>query len=149
MGSVNKVILVGNLGKDPEIKYIKENMPVTKFPLATTERIKNQNGEWEDGKTEWHNIVMWYKQAEIAEKYLKKGKQIYLEGRIRTNSWEDDKGEKKYRTEIIADNFMMLGRKGDEMEERNYGNSDSSENMGSAKQNTDYQENQMEDDLPF
>src|SRR5262249_11800739 len=99
--SVNKVILIGNLGKDPEIKYTPSGVPVAKFSLATNERYKDKAGEWQD-RTEWHNIVAWQRLAEIVGEYVKKGSKIYVEGRLQTSSWEDKQsGEKKYRTEII------------------------------------------------
>ncbi|HZU33501.1 MAG TPA: single-stranded DNA-binding protein, partial [Candidatus Angelobacter sp.] len=111
--SVNKVILVGNLGKDPEVKYTPSGTPVAKFSLATNERYKDKGGEWQD-RTEWHNIVAWQRLAEIVGEYVKKGSKIYLEGRLQTSSWEDKQsGEKKYRTEIVASDLVLLsGRDG-------------------------------------
>jgi len=107
--SVNKVILIGNLGKDPEIKYTPSGVPVAKFSLATNERYKDKSGEWQD-RTEWHNIVAWQRLAEIVGEYVKKGSKIYIEGRLQTSSWEDKQsGEKKYRTEIIASDLVLLG----------------------------------------
>ena len=103
---VNKVILIGNLGKDPETQTFENGLKRVSFSLATTESFKTKDG---NQHTEWHNVVVWQKTAEIAEKYLKKGNQIYLEGRIRTRQWEDKEGNKRYTTEIIGDNFMMLG----------------------------------------
>lgn len=110
--SVNKAILVGNLGRDPELRRTKNGTPVTSFPIATTERFKDRNGEQQE-RTEWHNIVAWSKTAEIAEKYLSKGRQVYIEGKITTNSWEDNEGNKRYRTEIVARELQFLGGKGD------------------------------------
>jgi single-strand DNA-binding protein len=110
MASVNKVILVGNLGKDPEIKKFDSGIKNASFSLATTEKFKNKAGETVT-TTEWHNIVVWGTLSEIAEKYLKKGSQIYLEGKIKTSSWEDKSGAKRYKTEIYADSFTMLGAK--------------------------------------
>lgn len=110
MASVNKVILVGNLGKDPEIKKFDSGIKNASFSLATTEKFKNKTGEIVSN-TEWHNIVVWGALSEIAEKYLKKGSQIYLEGKIKTSSWEDKSGAKRYKTEIYADSFTMLGAK--------------------------------------
>lgn len=110
MSSVNKVILIGNLGKDPEVRYVNESTPVANFTLATTESYKDKNGNRQD-VTEWHNIVVWRGLAEIAEKYLKKGKQIYVEGRIRTRSYDDKEGIKRYVTEIVADTLNMLGKR--------------------------------------
>lgn len=110
--SVNKVILVGNVGKDPETKYLDNNLVVSKFPLATSETYKNKNGE-SVTNTEWHNVVLWRGLAEMADKYITKGKQLYVEGRIKTRSYDDANGNKKYFTEIYGDVVQMLGRKGD------------------------------------
>jgi single-strand DNA-binding protein len=113
---VNKVILIGNLGRDPEVRSTPSGQSVASFTLATNRRWRDKMGNRQE-ETEWHNIVVWGKQAEIAGQYLKKGKQIYLEGRIQTRSWEDKQsGEKKYKTEIICDNFQMLGQRGEGME---------------------------------
>ncbi len=107
--SVNKVILIGNLGKDPEIKYTPNGTAVGRFSLATNERYKDKEGNWQD-RTEWHNIVVWQRLAEIAGEYLKKGRTVYIEGRLRTDSWEDkNTHEKKYRTEIVANDLVLLG----------------------------------------
>src|ERR1700681_835458 len=109
---VNKVILIGNLGGAPEVRSTPSGQPVASFTLATNRRWKDKNGQKQE-QTEWHQIVVWGKQAEIASQYLTKGKQIYLEGRIQTRSWDDrTSGEKKYRTEIVCDNFQMLGQRG-------------------------------------
>jgi len=111
--SVNKVILLGNLGKDPEVKYTPSGVPVAKFSLATNERYKDKGGEWQD-RTEWHNIVVWQRLAEIVGEYVKKGSKIYIEGRLQTSSWEDKQsGEKKYRTEIIASDLVLLSGRGE------------------------------------
>ena len=110
MAGVNKVISVGNLGKDPEVKYLDSGIAVANFSLATTENYKNKEGE-RVSQTEWHNIVLWRGLAEVAEKYLKKGSSIYIEGRIRTRKWEDDDGKTRYNTEILGDNMTMLGGK--------------------------------------
>lgn len=106
---LNKVLLIGNLGKDPEMRSLPSGQSVASFTLATSRRWKDQGGQRQE-QTEWHNIVVFGKQAEIAGQYLTKGKQIYIEGRIQTRSWDDrQSGEKKYRTEIVCDNFQMLG----------------------------------------
>lgn len=105
---VNKVILVGNLGKDPEVRHLEGGTKVATVTLATTEKYTNKNGE-RVSQTEWHNVVLWRGLADIAEKYLRKGNQIYVEGKIRTRSWDDQTGNKRYTTEIIADNMTMLG----------------------------------------
>jgi single-strand DNA-binding protein len=111
--SVNKAILVGNLGKDPELRYTPSGTAVCTFSLATTERFKNKQGEQQD-KTEWHNIVVWAGLAEICGKYLTKGKQIYIEGRIQNRSYDDRDGNKRYISEIVANEMQMLGRAGDQ-----------------------------------
>jgi single-strand DNA-binding protein len=114
MASVNKVILIGRLGKDPEIRSIPSGTSVAKFTIATDERYTDRNGEKQE-RTEWHNIVAWGKLAEICGQYLRKGKLVYIDGHIRTDSWDDkETGQKRYRTEIIANNMQMLDRKGDE-----------------------------------
>lgn len=107
---VNKVILIGNVGADPDVKYLDGGVAVARFSLATTESYKNKNGERID-QTEWHNIVLWRGLAEIAEKYVKKGMRIYIEGRLRNRSWEDQSGVKKYITEIQGDTMQMLSPK--------------------------------------
>lgn len=114
MASVNKVILVGRLGKDPEIRSTPNGSTVAKFSIATDDRYTDRNGEKQE-RTEWHNITAWGKLAEICGQYLRKGKLVYIEGSIRTDSWDDkETGQKKYRTEIWANQMQMLDRKGDE-----------------------------------
>jgi single-strand DNA-binding protein len=111
--SLNKVMLIGNLGKDPEVKFTPGGMAVAKFTVATNERFKDKSGEWQD-RTEWHSIVAWQRLAEIVGEYLKKGQKVYIEGRLQTSSWEDkNSGEKKYRTEIVASDMVMLGGRGE------------------------------------
>jgi len=113
-GTVNKVILVGRLGKDPELRSIPSGTSVAKFSLATDERFTDKNGDKQE-RTEWHNIVVWGKLAEICGQYLRKGKLVYIEGSIRTDSWDDkETGVKKYRTEIVANTMQMLDKKGDD-----------------------------------
>ncbi len=112
MASLNKVTLIGNLGKDPEVRYTKSQTPFARFSLATTEEYKDQSGERQK-KTMWHNIVVWGKQAEIAGRYLHKGKQIYLEGRIEYREYDDQNGQRRNITDIRCDRFVMLGRAGD------------------------------------
>jgi single-strand DNA-binding protein len=107
--SVNKVILIGNLGKDPEVKYTPQGTPVAKLTLATNERYKDKDGQWQD-RTEWHNVVLWQRLAEIAGEYLKKGGKVYIEGRLQTRSWEDKQtNQKKYMTEVVANDLVLLG----------------------------------------
>lgn len=110
--SVNKVILVGNVGKDPEVKYLEKGNVVATFSLATTERgYTTAAGVQVPDRTEWHNIVLWKGLAEIAEKYVRKGSQIYIEGKIRTRNYDDQNGVKKYVTEIFGDNMQLLGKR--------------------------------------
>jgi single-strand DNA-binding protein len=108
MAGVNKVILVGNLGRDPEVRYTSDGKPVANFTLATTERWSDPSGERRE-KTEWHRIVVWGKQAEIAGEYLKKGRQVYVEGSLTTREWTDRDGNKRQTTEVRALRFQMLG----------------------------------------
>jgi single-strand DNA-binding protein len=111
---INKVILVGRLGKDPEIRSTPQGTSVAKFTIATDEKFTDRAGEKQE-RTEWHNIVAWGKLGEICGQYLKKGKLVYIEGSIRTDSWDDkESGQKKYRTEIVANTMKMLDRRGDE-----------------------------------
>lgn len=114
MAGVNKVILIGNLGKDPELRYTPQQTPVASFSLATTERLPSKDGQQKQERTEWHNIVVFGKQAETANQYLKKGRSVYIEGRIQTRSWDDKDGNKKYRTEIIANTVQFLGGRGED-----------------------------------
>ncbi len=107
MAGVNKVILIGNLGKDPELRYTPGGQAVASFSIATTERWTDKNGQRQD-RTEWHNIVVWGKLAELTNQYLKKGRPVYIEGRITTRSWDDRDGNKKYRTEIVANQVQFL-----------------------------------------
>ena len=112
MRGVNRVMLIGNLGKDPDIQYLEGNIGVAKFPLATTETYKDRGGKLVS-QTEWHTVVLWRGLAELAQKYLHKGSLIYVEGRLRTRSWEDREGNKKFATEIVADNLIMLDKRSD------------------------------------
>lgn len=111
MKSVNKVILIGNLGKDPELKYTPQGTPVAKMAMATNERFKGKDGQWQD-RTEWHNVTAWSKLAEIAGQYLKKGSKVYVEGRLETRSWDDKaSGQKKYMTEVVANELVIMDAK--------------------------------------
>jgi len=140
MGSVNKVILIGNLGQDPELKYMPNGDAVCNFTMATTDSWKNRDGEQQD-RTEWHRIVAFRRLAEICGEYLKKGKQVFIEGKIRTRSWDDKDGVKRYTTEILADQMTMLGRKDDDLNGENY-----SAPSGSPEKPKKLDD---EDDLPF
>lgn len=107
MAGVNKVILVGNLGKDPEVRHLEGGVSVANFSLATSESYRDKNGQRVE-QTEWHNIVVWRGLADVAEKYLRKGSKIYLEGKLKTRSWDDKDGNKRYSTDIVAETFTML-----------------------------------------
>lgn len=112
---INKVILVGNVGQDPEVRYTGDAVngaKVATIRIATSERYKDRSGNLQE-HTEWHSVVLWRNQADIVEKYVKKGSQIYVEGRLRTRSWEDQTGNKRYITEVVADTIQLLGRKQD------------------------------------
>ena len=111
MSGVNKVILIGNLGSDPTVRYTASGAAVANFNIATTERFNDRNGERQE-RTEWHRIVMFGRQAEIAQQYLKKGRQVYIEGRLQTRQWEDKEGQTKYTTEVVCNNMQMIGSRG-------------------------------------
>jgi single-strand DNA-binding protein len=113
MRGVNKVMLIGNLGKDPDLQYLEGNIGVAKFSLATTETYKDRGGKLVS-QTEWHTVVLWRGLAELAQKYLHKGSMVYIEGRLRTRSWEDKEGNKKFATEVVGDNLIMLEKRGGE-----------------------------------
>lgn len=112
MRGVNRVILIGNLGKDPDMQYLEGNIGVAKFSLATTETYKDRGGKLVS-QTEWHTVVLWRGLAELAQKYLHKGSLVYIEGRLRTRSWEDKEGNKKFATEVVGDNLIMLDKRGE------------------------------------
>jgi len=143
MAGVNKVILIGNLGKDPEIRNLESGVKLARFSLATTETFKDKEGNKTD-HTEWHNIVMWRGLADIAERFLKKGNTIFVEGRIRTRQWQDENNNTRYTTEIQADNMTMLG-----------GRRDFDSSPAPSQANSQVMEDQPknddgpEDDLPF
>jgi len=141
MRTLNKVQLIGRLGKDPEIQRFDNGGVIAKFPLATSEMYKDKMGNQVEN-TEWHNIVAWRKLAEIAESYIRKGSSVYVEGRIKTRSWEDSNGNKRYMTEVVADNFIMLDKKGDNIQSNTAYNEDTSV----SKNVETFQE---ADDLPF
>jgi single-strand DNA-binding protein len=112
MASLNKVMLIGNLGKDPELRYTASGTAVASFSVATTEKFKGKSGEWEE-KTEWHNITLWARLAEIAGEYLSKGKTVYIEGRLQTRKWQDKDGKDRYTTEIVGEKMQMLSGRGE------------------------------------
>ncbi len=162
---VNKVILVGNVGKDPEIRATQGGMSIASFALATTDRTKGQDGQWVD-KTEWHNLVAFQRTAEIVRDYVKKGSQIYVEGKIQTRSWDDkESGQKKYKTEILVNDLQLLGGRGEGAStggERSSGGYSQSNSNSYAKSNSasfdqrqpasapDYGDTGItDDDIPF
>lgn len=112
MRGVNRVMLIGNLGKDPDLQQLEGNIAVAKFPLATTETFKDRTGKLVS-QTEWHTVVLWRGLADLAQKYLHKGSLVYIEGRLKTRSWEDKEGIKKFMTEVIGDNLIMLDKRAD------------------------------------
>jgi single-strand DNA-binding protein len=128
MRGVNRVILIGNLGKDPDVQYLEGNIGVAKFSLATTETYKDRGGKLVS-QTEWHTVVLWRGLAELAQKYLHKGSLVYIEGRLRTRSWEDKEGNKKFATEVVGDNLIMLDKRGEGHAVSNGGHHDSLEGI--------------------
>ena len=148
--SLNKVLLIGNVGRDPEIRNLSNNSIVARFPLATSEKFKLRSGELQE-QTEWHNIVCWRALAELAEKYIKKGSRLYIEGKIRTSSWIDkNTNEKKYSTEILVDNIIMLDRIGDRDTQARESEKNSERLSETPKvEDTTNFDISDEDDLPF
>lgn len=148
--SVNKVILVGNVGRDPEVKYVEQDVPLARFTLATSESYRAKNGERVES-TEWHNVVLWRGLAKVAEQYVKKGSKLYIEGKITHRQYEQD-GVTKYFTEIVGNNMVMLDSKG---QSENRGNeSESIDKAGSVQQKDavnepDIEKPEGDDDLPF
>ena len=151
MASVNKAIIIGNLGKDPEMRYMPSGDAICNFSLATTDSWKDKNGEKQE-KTEWHRISMFGKLAEIAGEYLKKGSQVYVEGRIQTRKWTNKEGQDQYTTEIVADKMQMLGGRsggggGNSFEVVEKPAASASSAKSAAKSGGDF--DNFEDDIPF
>lgn len=141
MASLNKVMLIGNLGKDPEVRYTASGQAVASFSLATSEKFKGKSGDWEE-RTEWHTVTLWSKLAEIAGEYLAKGKTVYIEGRLQTRKWQDKNGNDRYTTEIVGEKMQMLSPKG----ERRGSEAPSGQSAGGG----DYEEPPFQDDdIPF
>ncbi|MCG8410290.1 MAG: single-stranded DNA-binding protein [Bacteroidales bacterium] len=136
---INKVILVGNVGKDPEVRHLDNGVAVASFPLATSETYRNKDNQ-KVTNTEWHNIVIWRGLADVVEKYVKKGSALYIEGKIRTRAWDDKDGNKRYTTEIVADNMQMLGAKQNNETNTTPSQTNPVENIENISE---------EDDLPF
>ncbi len=150
MSGINKVILVGHLGKDPEIRHLEGNVTVASFPLATSE-MYNKDGRRVE-QTEWHNIVMWRGLAEVAAKYLFKGKLVYVEGKLRTRTYEDKEGIRRYTTEVVAENFTLLGRRSDfEAPSNTTGavSEQATKKDGDNSSEVDFKENEGEDGALF
>ena len=148
---INKVILLGNVGRDPEVRHLDNNATVARFSLATSESYKNKNGE-KVTNTEWHNIVAWRNQAEFAGKYIKKGTLLYIEGKIRTRSWDDKDGNKRYTTEVEVENFQLLGRRSDDQGQPDHATNTTPNNAieGELNNGFDYTAApEATDDLPF
>jgi single-strand DNA-binding protein len=152
MKNLNKVMLIGHLGKDPEVKYLDGNNVVANFTVATTESYTGKDGNRVD-QTEWHNVVAWRKLAEICEKFLKKGSFVYLEGSIRTRSWEDKDGNKKYTTEILAQDLVLLDKK-ESSGSSNSGATNTPERSSAPRPvanepSSSFSNDEPDDDLPF
>tara|TARA_B100001093_G_scaffold233421_1_gene223799 strand:+ start:1068 stop:1514 length:447 start_codon:yes stop_codon:yes gene_type:complete len=146
-GSVNKVILIGNLGKDPEVRHLENGAAVANFSIATSENYKDRKTGEKVSQTEWHNIVAWRGLAEIAEKYLKKGAKVYIEGKLKTRTWQDKEGNNRYSTEVITDNLTMLGSAAESM-----GGSNPIkpvENESKPSNEKEFSSPDENDDLPF
>lgn len=144
-GSVNKVILIGHLGADPEIRYTPSGAPVANLRIATNESWKNKNGQKEE-RTEWHRVVVWSKLAELAGQYLSKGRQVYIEGRLQTRSWDDKDGQKKYSTEIVGTTIQFLGGQGGGAGRPSGGPSDMPSDLGPAPDDFG---GSSDEDIPF
>lgn len=147
MSSLNKAMIIGNLGQDPDVRYTQSNTAVANLSIATSERYKDKSGEWKEN-TEWHRVVAWGRTAEICQEYLKKGSKVYIEGPIQTRKWEDKDGQTRYTTEIKALTMTMLDRKSD-----NGGGAPAGNNQGSkpVSSNVSLGDNldDIDDDLPF
>lgn len=148
MASVNKVILVGNLGRDPEVRYIPSGSAVANFTMATTDQWKDPSGERKE-RTEWHRIVVWGKQAEIAGEYLRKGRQVYVEGSLQTREWTDRDGNKRYTTEVRAQRFQMLGNRGSGGGGGGGGETRDAEPVGASRTAEPDGPSYEDDDVPF
>jgi single-strand DNA-binding protein len=144
-GSINKVILIGNLGKDPEVRHLENGACVANFSIATSENYKDRKTGEKVSQTEWHNIVAWRGLAEITEKYLKKGDKVYIEGKLKTRTWQDQDGNNRYTTEVITDNLTMLGKSPENKPKAN----SSMSNEKPANSSADFSGPDESDDLPF
>ncbi|MDR2292428.1 MAG: single-stranded DNA-binding protein [Prevotellaceae bacterium] len=146
--TLNKVMIIGNAGKDPEIRHLDNGVSVVTLPVATTERYKDKNGEIKE-QTEWHNVVFWRLLAEFTEKYVRKGSQVFIEGRLRTRNWEDQSGNKKYATEIVADNIRLLGKRPDNNNNNGTNNTATHQTAEMKTEEIISDDLSPDDDLPF
>lgn len=144
-GSVNKVILIGNLGRDPEVRYLESGVPVARFSIATSESYSDKNSGEKKEVTDWHNIVLWRGLAKVAESYLKKGMKVYVEGKLKTRTWQDENNQTRYSTEVVADQMTMLSR-AEESAKPNYPDSVENNPVKPARKDISPE---PEDDLPF
>jgi len=150
INSLNKVLIIGRLGQNPELRYLPQTeRAVAKFTMATNERYFNPSTNESNDRTEWHRIVVWGKLAEFCEKYLNQGKQIMLEGKLRTRSWQDREGNKRYTTEIEAQNIILLGKKEEAVEEEPYSKPEPASDFPEAKVSSSDKEGEEEDEVPF
>jgi single-strand DNA-binding protein len=157
MRGVNRVILIGNLGREPDLQYIEGNIPVAKFPLATTETFKDKNGNL-ISQTEWHTVVLWRGLADLAQKYLHKGSLVFIEGRLRSRTWEDKDKNKRFGTEVVADNLVMLDKRKENgtdlppVADTNLGNKNANPEAGGFPPGISFDAGNVgntKDDLPF
>ncbi len=148
MAGVNKVILVGNLGIEPEVRTLENGTKVARLRVATSESYTNKEGVRVEN-TEWHTVTLWRQLAEIAEKYLEKGKQVYIEGKLQTRSWKDKEGNDRYATEVVADKMQMLGRASSGQDENQSGRSSQPVQQQSSASNSSNESMDEDDDLPF
>lgn len=144
MGSLNKVMIIGRLGKDPDVRYTQSNTAVANLSIATSDRYKDKSGEWKE-TTEWHKVVAWGRKAEVCQEYLSKGSQVFIEGSLQTNKWEDKDGNTRYTTEIKTFRMQMLDSKGD----NNNNNSSGGGGGQPMSSNVDLDDKDIDDDLPF
>ncbi|PKR79911.1 single-stranded DNA-binding protein [Brumimicrobium salinarum] len=148
-GSVNKVILIGNLGKDPEIRVLENGTKLARFPIATSENYMDKTTGERKSITDWHNIVIWRGLADVVERYLTKGQKVYIEGKLKTRSWQDEAGVTKYSTEVVADNMTMLSAKSENSPAQNQPNYSTSDTPEKPKPMTGGLSEEDDDDLPF
>ena len=151
MRGVNRVMLIGNLGRDPDLQYLEGNIAVAKFPLATTETFKDKNGNLVS-QTEWHTVVLWRGLAELAQKYLHKGSLVFIEGRLRTRNWEDKDKNRRFSTEIVGDNLVMLDKRKDNGGPGDFQAGDSQSDIGYTAPDISFDSGTLggdKDNLPF